>query len=423
MVVPVKNSLINQRVTYLNVKGNQDPTVMNVLFSLFSDGRVRSLDIESSNLYDWINYIRNIGPSLRELSILNCAQLNILKCIATYCPYLEKLNVGKMSAESEESNILQNIANNYPHLRSLEINTLSYNTSVEADADLTLFAEKCPQLEELSLNCPQLTDQSVIALAQHCSRIKKLKIYGLSITATSLIALSERGLPLEELGIPMIPIPSAEIAAQCAHALSRIRYLITYSYHDRMCRLLHSIQYMTGLRYIELDGAEDHLLVPHLLLLQGQCECLERLTIKSYSSINPQQLCELTVMYPKLHTFYSNKSTCTSTDVLVELARNCPNLQKVTLSSGDVTEESVLVLAAHCRQLQVLSIPRTTVTRETLRYLFHNCRHLTELNMCSKRYNSKVIRAVREIVRKKDRESSNTEVIVSNSSNTCCLLM
>ena len=83
-VEPLKNSLINQRVTYLNVKGNQDPTVMNVLFSLFSDGRVRSLDIESSNLYDWINYIRNIGPSLRELSILNCAQLNILKCIATF---------------------------------------------------------------------------------------------------------------------------------------------------------------------------------------------------------------------------------------------------------------------------------------------------------------------------------------------------
>ena len=206
---------------------------------------------------------------------------------------------------------------------------LSYHTSAECIADLTAFAEKCPQLEELSLHCEQLTDQSVIALAQHCSRLKKLNLHiSYELTVTSLIALSKRGLPLEELDIPWIPIPSAEIAAQCAHALSRICNLKTYS----SSRSSH-IQFMTGLRRLYLDSSEDHLLVPHLLLLlQGQCCAgLENLIIGSGSSITPQQLCELVAGFPQLHTITIYKPTCISDLVLVELAHSCPHLQKVTL--------------------------------------------------------------------------------------------
>ena len=143
----------------------------------------------------------------------------MITTITEYCPYLEKLNCIFESEVSDSSNILQSIAKNCPHIRNLDIK-LMYDSSVLADADVTAFAVKCPQLEELSLTCEQLTDQSVISLAQHCSRLKKLKLNGCNLTAASLIALSERGLPLEELDIiPRIPIPTAKIAAQCAHAV------------------------------------------------------------------------------------------------------------------------------------------------------------------------------------------------------------
>ena len=326
---------------------------------------------------------------------------------------------------SKKNVLLQTIASHYPHLRSLTV-SCSYPSSAEADADLTAFAEKCPQLEELSFRCYQLTDQSVIALTQHCSGLNKLIFYGSKFTATSLITLTERGLPLEELGIPGIPIPSDKIAAQCVYALSWIRELSTSKYINPIGAWLHAIQYMTGLREIVLESSEDHQLVSRLLILEGHCAELESLTIKSDSSVTSQLLSELVVGCSNLHKLTIYHPTCISDAVLLALARSCPRLQEVRLSCSEVTEEGVLVLAAHCRQLQVLCIPRTTVTRETLRYLFHNCRHLTELNMCSKRYNSKVIRALREQVRKRDRESlesSNAEVIVSNSSNTCCLLM
>ena len=68
-VEPLRNPLINQRVNYLQIKGNQDPAVMEVLFSLLSS--VRSLDIESSNPSQWMEHIKKIGTCLYELTIHN----------------------------------------------------------------------------------------------------------------------------------------------------------------------------------------------------------------------------------------------------------------------------------------------------------------------------------------------------------------
>ena len=408
-VLSLQNQKIHEKVFHVKIKSDQDPAVMEVLFSLFSS--VRSLDIDTVNIFQWMEHIRKIGPCLRDLILRGVAPQLTLKTITEYCPYLDKLNLCTLADFSQLSNILQSIANNCPHLRSLDI-YLSYYSSAEADAGQTAFAEKCPQLEELSLNCPQFTDQSMIALAQHCSRLKKLKLCSCKFTASSLIALSERGLPLEELDVfPMIPIPSAEIAAQCVYAFSRIRELKSNCFYNPRNGFLHAIQYMTGLRCIELDSSYDHLLVPHLLLLlQGQCCAgLESLTISLISSITPEQLGIILTGCYELHALQIRKPTCTSDAVLGKLTYSCLHLQKVTLdSSGKLTEEGVLGLAAHCRQLQEIDLGRTTVTEETVRQLAQHCRRLTRLSVnvnvregevmverC-KQYSSKEIRALRE---------------------------
>ena len=379
---PLESVSLRQRASFVNIEDDQDPAVMEVLFSLLTNSSVREFVISS----------RTPGFPL-------------VNTITEYCPYLEKLSLNLMSDLSEHTNILQSIARNWPHLRCLVINKLNYTTSTEADADLTVFAEKCPQLEELSLNCREITDQSVIALAQHCSRLKMLRLKCKNSTPASLIALSERGLPLEELGVPRIPIPSAEIAAQCAHALSRICYLVSYRSN------YSHVQYMTRLRQLCFYSSEDHLLAPNVLLqLQRQCCAgLEGFIVGSGSSITAQQLCELLKWCPQLHTFLVDNLTCNSNSntVLLELARSCPHLQKVTLCSSEVTEEGVLALAAHCRQLRVIDIGRTPFTMETVRQLAQHCRRLTELHVRvnvregevmapqSRKYTSKEIRVLR----------------------------
>ena len=399
------------------ISSNQDPAVMDVLFSLLSS--VRTIHIDSSNLTEWMMHLKQLGPYLRELNLMYVyAHSKIFSTITEYCPYLEQLILGSVEGVSD-SNILQSIANNCPHLHRLKIFFIEYLSITEADADLTAFAEKCPQLEELSLCCYELTDQSVVALAQHCSRLKKLKLDGYKLTSFSLITLSKLGLPLQEFDFPSIPIPSAEIAAQCAHALSRIRELSTQYYEERIDQLLYVIQYMTGLRELYLGSSKDHLLVSYLLLLllQGQCCAgLESLVIRFTSSITFEQLSQLVTLYPQLRAICIDQSTCISDAVLVELARSCPHLQKVALdSTGKVTEEGVLALAAYCRQLRKIDIPYIPITEETVRQLAQHCPHLAKLYVRvnvregevmvehKKDYSSMGIRALRETEREKSR--------------------
>ena len=392
---------------------------MEVLFSLFNNtnSSVCSLSIVASNLSEWIEHIRMIGPCLREMFIDDFStNFPIIRTLSLYCPYLEKLILNYGRKDSERNILLQTLACHFSHLRRLSISD-SYPSSAEADADLTAFAEKCPQLEELSLNCHQLTDQSVIALAQHCSRLEKVKLE-CKYTAASLIALSERGLPLEELIIPRIPIRSAEIAAQCAHALSRIRELHTYCYSSNVDHLLYLIPFMTGLRVLDLSNSEDHLLVSHLLLLHGYFAGLEIIFIRAESSITPIQLCEIVAMCMQLHTLDISNPTCVSDALLVELARSFPHIQEVTLySSGKVTEEGVLALAGHCRQLRELVLGGTTVNKETVSQLVQHCRRLTSLyvqNTTSRyheRFSSKDIRVLREQVSER-----------MHRHNSCCII-
>ena len=169
---------------------------------------------------------------------------------------------------------------------------------------------------------------------------------------------------------------------------------------------------MTGLRELYLDSSEDHLLVPHLLLLlQGQCCAgLESIIIQYNSSITPQQLREIITRCSQLHTLSIAMSNYIIDAELVGLARSCPHLQEITLDcSPKVTEEGVLALAAHCRQLREIHIPYSLVTKETVRQLAQHCRRLTKLQVSVyvrqgdtmvqgyKFYSSKEIRAMREI--------------------------
>ena len=420
-IVPFVNSDFSQKITQLYVEGDQDPAVMGVLFSQLCN--VRNLYIQSSNLSQWIDHVSKIGPSIKELAEFDSmTDMNMINIITGYCPNLMKLSFSRGSGVSD-TNILLSIASNCPNLRILKVGLIYYSTDEQCNADLTAFAVKCPQLEELSLYFQQLTEQSVLTLIQHCSRLKKLKLKWCYIAISYLLALSERDLPLEELGIPMIPIPSAEIAAQCAHALSRIRHLNTSKRLNAVDSYLHATQYLTGLREMDLDSSEDH-----LLLLHGHYPNLESLYIHPNSSINAEHLIELIRGAPLLHTLIVEKSTCTSDVILVELACSCPQLQKVTLFNSEFTDKGVLALSVDCRQLRVLVLHNSRLTHRSVRQLVLHCRHLTELyvqvsegNARAQRYilySSKEIRELRE----SDSENSDTEVITDRCMHTCLIL-
>ena len=369
----LKNPNIAKRITRVHIHGSQLPEVMKILFSLLPG--VRCLHLEgthlSNNQLEWIEHARQICAELTELFLNNIkGALGLYMSFSEHCPKLQCLCMHQQR-HSQQPRALETIARHCSGLRVLHIDWLMYSNSAEADADLTAFAEKCPQLEELSLWCEDLTDLSVIALAQHCSRLKKLVLRVCKLTTTSLIALSERDLPLEELDIPSIPIICDEVAAQCTHALSRIRKLHTYSLQGTVLYLRCTLQYVTGLRSIELGSPEDHLLVPHLLLCVG----LESLSIAGHSSVTPALITLLVTVCPNLRSF--NCATHLTDATVLGLARSCPLLEEAVLSgsSAAVTVTGVVALAVHCRQLRDL---RITYGSNAVQRLLQRCRRLAQ---------------------------------------------
>ena len=60
IIEELKKRSITQSITRVRVHGDQDPAVMEVLFSLLIDSSVHSLNIQSSNQSQWIEYILNL---------------------------------------------------------------------------------------------------------------------------------------------------------------------------------------------------------------------------------------------------------------------------------------------------------------------------------------------------------------------------
>ena len=83
LIESIQSSSINKNVCCVEIKSDQDPVVMDVLFSLLSDsGNVHSFDIYSLNLSQRMEHIKKIGPCLREISISDVnPQLTMIKTI------------------------------------------------------------------------------------------------------------------------------------------------------------------------------------------------------------------------------------------------------------------------------------------------------------------------------------------------------
>ena len=375
-IYPLHDSNISCRITKLRIIGSQKANVINVLLSYLKNVRCLYLqELEDSNLLMWMDSIKSFSSALKELSISKVSYGYM--SIAKQCSLLEKV-----SLEQASSVELSTIAQYSPQLRSLCIKLLRFDTEAEMLVHMRAFVEKCAVLEELRLVTVNLTDGIAIALSEHCIRLKKLVLSSSRTTPSALVVLSERGLPLEELDVSFIEVPSAELAAQCAHTLSRITQLNTYMFDYRDADLCYELQYITGLREIVFDSWKDHLLVPKLL----QCSALRSITVHYCSSITLPQLLNVVSQCAQLRVLHIWLDLCAADELLLQLACSCPHLQELVFINISlkraITDAGVIALSRRCRQLKVLKLhEQIDVKGGSMRLLLHSCRRLVELEL------------------------------------------
>lgn len=305
----LKNKYICEKIVELQVEDDQSEKVLQLL----SNSLCNVSHIYLSNSIDcgerkWVALIASLGTALQELIVCGELDVQLFFCnIAGRCLRLTKITL--LSCEDvDDVSPLQSIASSCPGLRVLHMRAgLEYASPALADADLAALAEQCSMLEELQVYSLDFTDQAVIVLAQHCPRLKHLGLRTASkqLTSAALLALSTHCPSLEELAIPWIPVPSPDLAARCAHALSRIRSLDT-TFLDDACLPLAS-SHMTGLQTLLLDSQEDHLLVPAFL---QHCTSLQTLSVCFNSSVTLEQLTALLAGNAGLQTLFLGSSMC-----------------------------------------------------------------------------------------------------------------
>ena len=275
------------------------------------------------------------------------------------------------------------------NVSSIEVNTSQ--GSWIADALLSPKYAPLLSLVSIQLYSWDITHYTVRAIAHACPNLQCLATQYLS--EECLLTLSEHHLPHTELCISWMPITSAEVAAQCAHALSRIQKIRSpedlpvdpdTSEITDTDMYIHPVPHLTALRALEVVGEIDHILLP---VLAQHCRSLERVILGRRSTATVEQMAELIhSSSDSLTVLELNYPSNIHGDTLITaLAPYCSQLHELSISvcrhaQSAVTDTSLLALSQHCICLKSLNICTCTqVTEAAVVQLLQCCTQLQKL--------------------------------------------
>ena len=246
-----RGMILKTKILTIDHHENQDSIVMNRLLTALPNLKELSISNYSDSSMVWLNETQVNIASLDSLTLDGKYSSVLARNIV--CNKLKTLNVYfyRANDENEYKMWLADLAKQFPSLVDLNISS-PYNFSTNMDDCIVAIAKGCVHLRKLNLCDCNFTDIAVIAIAQHCIQLRKLQIdnTATALTHLSLLALSENKL-IEELDIPMIPIPTSDIAVRCACALSRISSFRWFTAVDAE-GTLNSLEYMKSLQWFRV---------------------------------------------------------------------------------------------------------------------------------------------------------------------------
>ena len=358
------------------------------------------------SLFESIQAAGNTFHAVKVFGNLNQAIFNFINLQGKNLKRLELLCTEQ--SEIDPNDIFLDIGRACPELEFLKVSNISGNTTVICDQGIIALSRSCRSLQILLIGSISVTDHVVLAIHENCLNLKFLGLDRTSfITYAALITLSKHCLPLVGLDIPWIPIPSAEVAAQCAHALSRIQRLQPT---PATCTDIPSlyIGYLTSLRelYLSKDLTNENT-IEVLRAVAIHCRLVETVDICARTDGIVEQLVALVSSNRRLTWLSLRQSTALTDAALIELARHCsrltffqmqhsplvtdagflaftmniPNIVVIHLwDCPQLSNASVLALSEHCCQLECFTLQHChQLTEAGLVPLVQSCRHLSTL--------------------------------------------
>ncbi|KAI3411348.1 uncharacterized protein J3R85_018138 [Psidium guajava] len=287
-----------------------------------------------------------------------------------------------LDARAEVLSSLPSIFSRFDAVTKLALRCDRKSTSLGDDA-LILISLKCRRLTRLKLRgCRKLTDLGVATFAQNCTQLRKLSCGSCSFGAGAINAVFEHCVNLEELSIKRLrgihdgaePIePGA--AAKSLRSICLKELINGQSFGP----LLVEARKLSTLKLIRCLGDWDKVLQTIGRSNPGLLEVhLERIQV-SDGGLSGIANCK------GIETLHVVKVPECSNIGLSSIAENCRQLRKLHIDGWRINrigDEGLVEVAKQCLQLQELVLIGVSVTCSSLGLIGSNCRKLERLAFC-----------------------------------------
>ena len=427
-VVPVDmenliQSHIVSTITIITILGEQDNELIHLLFSLMP--KLKQLTVNHYAQQKTYIKLWKPSPSINPmLHTFHCRVMNLTDDTTQFIyqqgRHLKSLELICVRIwEVDPNDFLEDLGRNCPNLVTLKVRlNLAQKEEVVLESGIMALVKNCLYLQTLDISAFDLSVLAIDAIAEHCTQLQKLSLYSTNIL--TLITLSKHRIPQEVLNIPWIPIPSAEVAAQCAHALSRIQRLQPTT---AMCTDIPSlyIGYLTSLRELSLStDLTNENTIEVLRAVAEHCRQVEEVDICARTDEIVEQLITLATFNPRLTSLTLHKAPALTDAALIELTKCCHKLSKIHIrgcplitdtgiialsrSSPNISlvylancpglsNDSMSAISENCKYLQCFMLQQCNqVTKAGLKPLVLSCRHLSYM-VLTHNYMSEATRA------------------------------
>ena len=352
-----RGMILKIKILTINHHENQDSIVMNRLLTALANLKELSISNYSDSWMAWLEAIYINMASLDSLTLYGNYSSVLSRNIAFDRLKALKLYFYRVNDENEYKMWLTHLWKQMPTLVDFHLSS-PYSFSTNMDDCIVAIAQSCVKLRNILLRRCNITDAAVIAIAQHCPELRKLNISKLTtpLTHLSLLALSEHKL-IEELGIPMIPIPTSDIAVCCERALSCISQL-DWSNAEHFEGTQYSWEYMKSLRNFSMTGqVPEESALSGLSAVARHCSQLQSVDVPVLTDAVLQQLIALSSSMPALRSVQLSAAAALTDAMLIALSVHCPQLTSISLiDSPLLTDTGLIALSQHCPGLTSITL-------------------------------------------------------------------
>lgn len=273
----------------------------------------------------------------------------------------------------------ETIAVNCPQLRSVQAD----NCFQCGDSAIQALAQHCHDLHHLSIcGWHKLTDEGLNAL-EACTELSALKMAATSVSSSCVIALTQSCTKLEDISLPSwadsMDLAVAALVRHCP-LLASLR-CSSPSFTDASLQYLRSCLQLTSLILHNASISITALLQSH-----HHCAKLQRLELNQ-CTLNCAIAAEKLSMVPAFSSVRNIdiRSAKYLDDIaFVALITQCPNVTELDLHMcTELTDLSILAMALHCTKLQSLDLSYVAVSDAAVCALAKSCPNMRQLHLSS----------------------------------------